>query len=204
MSEQKLKHAFEQMGPDNQTRQRILKNILAAHEAAGVEAKQPAHVEKQTQRNIREFSLIRYALPFAACLALALAVFPVFSLLSNAIGENTSEPSAPPAFSNPSPPGTEPGNTAPGNSQGNSSGDRVNGPSPSLGTDFTPGEATHTATPGTNTVGNGPDVPDPSAKPSWPSGVIDFIPLALALLACLAAGIIAARGIAAWKREKQK
>jgi len=68
MDELKIRDAFESMGPDDQARQRMLANVLAAH----VAVESAPRATRSRSRQPRRFSLVRYAIPIAACLILAM------------------------------------------------------------------------------------------------------------------------------------
>jgi len=95
MSEHKLRDAFDHMGPDEAARERMLQNILQAHEAGvGAETQPDELPQKQLRRRIaREFSLLRYALPIAACLLFAALIPPALPELVTAFEESISTPS---------------------------------------------------------------------------------------------------------------
>jgi len=116
MSEQKLKDAFDHMGPDETARQRMLANILAAHEAGSaleqqseqpglqlveqpaaqpLQAETPALVElKKPRRRPKEFSFLRYFLPIAACLLFAAVAPPLIPQMAYIYEDFTSPPSS--------------------------------------------------------------------------------------------------------------
>jgi len=263
MSEQKLRDAFDHMGPDEATRQRMLANILAEHEAGSleqslpnaqaeneqvmpftpqIETQIPTHAEELPKRRRREFSVLRYALPLAACLIFA-ALAP--QGLSQLVSVNTGITSTPPTTSvTSSTPVTEtpddlqavvqkPEDQQSGDAQtsdAQTSDAQTSDPStsgmletpalndpadnpaegepPALSVTVVP--APDAATP-VYSYTQAPDVVPSDATPSmakpsdpWPPTLIDYAGLALSLLACLAALLIAIGGIVSWRRNRQK
>ncbi|MCL2528938.1 MAG: hypothetical protein FWE41_01175 [Coriobacteriia bacterium] len=95
MSEHKLRDAFDHMGPDEAARERMLQNILQAHEAGvGAEAQPEEQPQTQPRRSPRgQFSLLRYALPIAACLLFAALIPPTLPEIVTAFEESTAPPS---------------------------------------------------------------------------------------------------------------
>ena len=249
MGENKLKGAFDHMGPDEEARQRMLQNILLAHEASVDEAQASvgdvpqgvssynsrgagegkaqapvcdvpqgghshnnyeasegkvqaqARIMRQPQRSIREFSLLRYVLPIAACLVFALAVTPVFSQLTAAF-EAATESSSPFSPSTPSSTSGSGGAGSDDTREGHEGG-RLTVPSPSVGSAQAPG-GNADAAPRPNGVAGTEEHPSSSAKPPWPSSPAGYVPLSLALASCLVALIIAIRGVIAWRQKNQK
>ena len=77
---QRLREAFDLMGPDSDARARMLSRILEAQDAASefpaIEASMPTLEQVPPRRDSRRFSLVKYVLPIAACLLVA-ALMPV-------------------------------------------------------------------------------------------------------------------------------
>ena len=273
MSEQKLRDAFDHMGPDEATRQRMLENILAAHaaeadESAAQEATaclvtaqvttapgtvaQEVTSQKKPGRRARKFSLLRYALPLAACLILAAVIPPVlpqlvavFEVSASQSSENSPEYSVSDSAQtahenvvsedthNESPFTQLPGNQGPSGSEssgsttssnestiaeppldatGNPPEDNVTDiPAPSVvsPTVITAPPAAYVvvsdqATPSHNVSESDTYLAAPPFPTHWPSTVVDYVSLALSVLACLIALAIAIMGIINWRRKKQK
>ena len=178
MSEQKLKATFDQIRPDEETRQRMFKNILAAYEQEQPRSElgtssQPPLSHTRPLGKIRVFSPLKYILPIAACLIFAVAIFPIFSIIADAsirLPESSSHLTA----TSPLSPGEN--GTASGNPPENVTSIRPN-------IDFEHHAATDTVAP-----------PQPS---NW----TDYIPLALSALAIVVALVLTVRGIIAWKQK---
>ena len=247
MSEQKLRDAFDHMGPDEAARQRMLQNILADHEAAGREHAQPdeqpvivafapegevqapARFEEKPRRR-REFFWYRVAFPLAACLLLVAIVPPVLPQLATVVGDITSPPPVASTTSNPpavtTPDNQQPlqkpedqqtteeqtGNTAPGDTVGTTPPPDAT-ENPPEGTEGEPAivEVPALVVPAPEAPGPASDIvfsmsPAYSPLPSstWPSTLLDYASLALSLLACLAALIIAISGIISWWRKNKR
>jgi len=91
-TERKLVEAFDRMGPDAETRARMLDAILAADKASVAEPTVQAVIRSTTaarknaaHRPRQRFSFVKYILPVAACLILAAGIPTAFPLLMNAM-----------------------------------------------------------------------------------------------------------------------
>ena len=200
-----LKEAFSQIEPDLETKQRMLMNILAAHELSriGIDEEPDAEinpnvgikpdatqVEKQAASKIKVFTPLRYLLPIAACLIFAIAIFPIYSLLFASFSDLAATP---PASSTTSQPSTGVDAIEPG-------------PASATQEHSMPGRPTQEhAIPGRPTITSddtdflespvltSSDNPEPL---DWPV----YLPHALFVLAILVALVFTFRGVFVWRR----
>ena len=249
MSEQELQDAFEQMGPSDAARQRMFENILAAHEAASDEQAQPGeqpiislvaeteapastNSKKSSRRRNREFSLLRYVLPLAACLAVAALIPPtlpqlvdvyneVTSTSSPSVSSSTSLQQAPdeqqttqqpgdPQLNSPQPEATASGNTSvevaplyPAEEPLDETAEQA----PVIMEEPAAETAIEVLNPSASapsvTYVNAPSAPLYMVEDPWPT-TVDYVALALSFLVCLVALFIAIQGILAWRRSRKK
>jgi len=185
MDELKLRGAFESMGPDDQAQQRMLANIMAAHEASENTAEQVQQRSKR-RRQPKRFSLVRYAIPIAACLVLAvLSPLTLPQLVSSVGSASTATQATSQASKTPQSPQT-----------GSTAGATADSPAPGGTAD----EAADTALEATPPpIQEEPLEANVTAKTS-PVEIMVFL---APLLLCLAALVIAFVGVFAWRRFKR-
>lgn len=210
MDERTVKKAFESLGPSDEARQRMLDHILSAQEAqeaAPAEAPQSTHAlatqPAQRRRQATRFSPIRYALPIAACLILAVITPLTLPRLMSSFEQPTLSSSAETA---PSSSATEresssatateeatPNASAPSSTQQDSS--------QSDGASKDHQDATAVA-PSANVVAEAPQTQP--AHTNSTNNFVDIIVFLLPLVFCLIAFAIAFAGVFSWRRIKRR